>query len=95
MTIRPMLVSAGALKPDSDRHAFEVKWDGFRALIDAAPSGIKIWSRNGHDMTSRYSELEGLASAVTSSLILDGEIVCLDDDGNPDFAALWMQRRFR
>ena len=88
-----MLVTAGPLRPDSDRYAFEVKWDGFRALIEAAPSGIKTWSRNGHDMTSRYPELQGLADAVTTSVVLDGEIVCLDDKGNPDFAALWFRSR--
>jgi ATP-dependent DNA ligase len=28
---KPMLVSSGRLLPESDRHAFEIKWDGFRA----------------------------------------------------------------
>jgi bifunctional non-homologous end joining protein LigD len=91
--LKPMLVTAGPLRPDSDRYAFEVKWDGFRALIEAAPSDIKVWSRNGHDMTSRYPELQGLKSAVTTSVVLDGEIVCLDDKGNPDFAALSFRSR--
>lgn len=90
---RPMLVTSGPLRPDTDKYAFEVKWDGFRALIEAVPSGIKVWSRNGHDMTSRYPELQGLARVVATSVILDGEIVCLDDQGNPDFAALWFRTR--
>jgi bifunctional non-homologous end joining protein LigD len=93
MKIRPMLVTAGPLRPDSHRYAFEVKWDGFRALIEASPSAVKVWSRNGHDMTSRYPELQELKASVTSSVILDGEIVCLDDKGNPDFAALWFRSR--
>jgi bifunctional non-homologous end joining protein LigD len=91
--IRPMLVTAGPLRPDSDRYAFEVKWDGFRALVKGSPANVTILSRNGHDMTSRYPELQGLASAMTTSVILDGEIVCLDDTGNPDFAALWFRSR--
>ena len=81
---RPMLVASGPLRPDNDRYSFEVKWDGFRALIEAAPSGIKVWSRNGHDMTFRYPELQGLAKAVKTSVVLDGEIVCLDKKGNPE-----------
>ncbi|MDQ3986860.1 MAG: hypothetical protein M3280_10255 [Actinomycetota bacterium] len=93
MKHRPMLVTSGPPRPDNDRYAFEVKWDGFRALVEAEPSGIKIWSRNGHDMTSRYPELQGMAAAVTSPVVLDGEIVCLDEDGNPDFAALWFRSR--
>jgi bifunctional non-homologous end joining protein LigD len=91
--MKPMLVTSGTLPPDSEKWSYEVKWDGFRALIEAGPSGIKIWSRNGHDMTSRYPELQGFPGAVTTAVVLDGEIVCLDDKGNPDFAALWFRSR--
>jgi len=93
MKLRPMLVSSAPLRPDSDKYAFEVKWDGFRALIDASPNGVAVWSRNGYDVTSRYPELQQLANAVSMRVVLDGEIVCLDDDGNPDFAALWFRSR--
>ncbi len=88
-----MLVTSGRLRPDSDRYAFEVKWDGFRALIEASPSGSKIWSRNGHDMTARYPELRPISAAVGKPVVLDGEIVCVDEDGKPDFAALWFRSR--
>lgn len=91
--MKPMLVTAGPLRPDSDRYAFEVKWDGFRALIQTSPTSVTITSRNGHDVTDRYPELQSMASAVTQPLLLDGEIVCLDDEGNPDFAALWFRNR--
>ena len=91
--IKPMLVTAAPLRPDSDKYAFEVKWDGFRAVIAASPSAVRIWSRNGHDMTARYPELQAIAGAVTTPVILDGEIVCLDDKGRPDFAALWFRSR--
>jgi bifunctional non-homologous end joining protein LigD len=92
MKMRPMLVTSGPLRPDSDKYAFEVKWDGFRALIDASPDGVTVWSRNGYDMTSRYPELEALGGVVRKPLLLDGEIVCLVDE-RPDFAALWFRTR--
>ena len=60
MTVRPMLVSSGPLPRDSDQYAFEVKWDGFRALIQAAPGSGTIISRNGNEMTFRYPELRPL-----------------------------------
>ena len=88
-----MLVTAGPFRPDSEKYAFEVKWDGFRALIDASPRGVTIWSRNGHDMTARYPELQTLVGDVQERVLLDGEIVCLDDRGYPDFAALWFRNR--
>jgi bifunctional non-homologous end joining protein LigD len=60
VTIKPMLVASGSLRPDSDRYAFEVKWDGFRAMVQASPRGLKVISRNGFDITARYPELHGL-----------------------------------
>ncbi len=91
--LRPMLVSSGPLRPDSDRYAFEVKWDGFRALTDASPDSATIWSRNGHDMTARYPGLQQISTGLSKPVILDAEIVCLDANGKPDFAALWFRSR--
>ena len=90
-----MLVTSGPLRPDSDKYAFEVKWDGFRALIRAAPGVVSIVSRNGNDMTHRYPEIHALGDAVGEQVVLDGEIVALGADGNPDFAALWFRDRAR
>jgi bifunctional non-homologous end joining protein LigD len=44
-------------------------------------------------MTDRYRELQGLRDAVSSPVLLDGEIVALDADSKPDFAALWFRSR--
>ena len=93
MTITPMLAASGPLPEDSAKWAYEVKWDGFRALLQASPAGVTITSRNGYDMTSRYPELEGLRHAVSAPVLLDGEIVALDADSRPDFAALWFRSR--
>jgi bifunctional non-homologous end joining protein LigD len=93
MGLKPMLVSPGPLRPDSDRYAFEVKWDGYRALVKASPHGVTITSRNGYDMTDQYPELQGLRDAVSTPVLLDGEIVALDANGMPDFAALWFRNR--
>lgn len=92
MKLRPMLVTPGPLRPDSEKYAFEVKWDGFRTLIEASPDRVTVWSRNGYDMTARYPELFGLAEAMTERVLLDGEIVCLVEN-RPDFAALWFRSR--
>ena len=89
----PMLAATGPLPEDSAKWAYEVKWDGFRALVQASPGGVAITSRNGYDMTSRYPELEGLSHAVSAPVLLDGEIVALGADGRPDFAALWFRNR--
>ncbi|PZR52222.1 ATP-dependent DNA ligase [Xylanimonas oleitrophica] len=78
--------------------AFEMKWDGYRALavVEPGPDGapaVRLLSRTGQDMTATYPELQALAGQVGDDLpvVLDGEIVALDAQGRPDFRRL--QRR--
>ena len=87
-----MLATPGAL-PSGDGYGYEFKWDGMRALVhlDGA-GGVRIVSRTGKDCTSWFPELAGLASAVKGAAILDGEVVCLDRKGRPDFGLI--QTRF-
>jgi bifunctional non-homologous end joining protein LigD len=89
--LEPMLARVAERPPRGDGWAFEVKWDGVRAIsfLDSEP---RICSRRGEDVTRRYPELAGLAEALGGQrAVLDGEIVCLDDDGAPSFQRL--QRR--
>ena len=76
----PMLARSGPL-PELGNWAFEVKWDGFRALVSTA-GGLGIRSRRGRDLTEIVPELDELPGG----LVLDGELVAFDDDGLPSFA---------
>ena len=60
---------------------FELKLDGFRALAAIEGHHCKLISRRGHVFKHwPYLETE-LAHAVRcESAILDGEVVCLDED---------------
>lgn len=89
--MQPMLATPadGAL-PRGDDWAYEVKWDGVRALCatQSADDGSADWqllSRTGRDVTVSYPELGGLV-AVQGGL-LDGEIVLMEA-GRPSFEAL-------
>jgi bifunctional non-homologous end joining protein LigD len=87
--IEPMLARAGTLPRDPDRWAFEVKWDGVRAVVHSQPGRLHLVSRNGNDITAAYPELRALNPALSMhEAILDGEIVAFDDDGRPSFQAL-------
>ncbi len=70
--------------------AFEIKWDGIRALTYHEPgAGLRIESRNLNDLTSQYPELSGLGQALGDrSAVLDGEIVAFDERGLPSFERL-------
>ena len=87
--LRPMLATAGALPVDDDGWAFEVKWDGVRALVGVDADRLTVSSRNGNDVTASYPELRSLSAALGSTpVLLDGEIVAFDSAGRTDFGRL-------
>jgi bifunctional non-homologous end joining protein LigD len=87
--LTPMLAVAGSMPREEDRWAFEVKWDGVRALIWVDGGRLTIRSRNGNDVTSSYPELRGLGLQLGStSVLLDGEIVAMTPTGRSDFGTL-------
>jgi bifunctional non-homologous end joining protein LigD len=87
--LTPMLATLGALPADDDSWAFEMKWDGVRALARVEGGHLALTSRSGKDMTVSYPELRGLGEQLGSTqALLDGEIVAFDAKGRPDFARL-------
>ena len=87
----PMLAKPGT-PFDSDRHLYEVKWDGIRAVALVEEDGYRLLSRAGNDLTGNYPELAPLAR-LPAGTIVDGEIVVFNE-GRPDFEfALRRDRR--
>ncbi len=84
--IKPMLAKPGAKPPASDDYLYEVKWDGLRALISLDEGQLTIRGRNGTDYTKQFPELLiADQSFRATSALFDGEIVCLEADGRPNF----------
>lgn len=82
----PMLATLGDKTFSSAEHLFEVKWDGIRVLIIVEDGHVALRSRNGRDLTPLFPELQNAADSLhVSCAILDGEIVCLDENGSPKF----------
>jgi bifunctional non-homologous end joining protein LigD len=88
--LSPMLATPGTLPPDQARWAFEVKWDGIRVLAYLPGDGRwRLVSRNRHDVTARYPELEVLPGLLPATdVVLDGEVVAMDARGRPSFGRL-------
>jgi bifunctional non-homologous end joining protein LigD len=75
--------------PEGEQWIYEVKWDGYRALILKDGGRIEIRSRNNNDLTSTYPSVAAGASRLKAeSAVVDGEIVAVDDKGRPSFQAL-------
>jgi bifunctional non-homologous end joining protein LigD len=90
-----MLATPGRLPADDAAWAFEMKWDGLRAICYLEDDRIRLISRTGRDITAVYPELAGLPDALraagAASAVLDGELVAFADEGWPSFEA--MQQR--
>jgi bifunctional non-homologous end joining protein LigD len=95
-SISPMLATLGtaaSVRADDSPAgwAFEMKWDGIRAIARVQDGSVRITSRNGNDLTRSFPDIaEAVADSVDTSTdcVLDGEIVALDSHGRPDFGRL-------
>ena len=86
----PMMATlAESLPADDERWAYEMKWDGVRAVVHVDGGRATAWSRNDIDITATYPELRGLAESMgATQAVLDGELVALDPAGRPSFELL-------
>ncbi|ULP48479.1 ATP-dependent DNA ligase [Mycolicibacter virginiensis] len=88
--LAPMLATHGSVaRLDPSQWAFEGKWDGYRLLVEAEHGRLRLRARSGRDVTGEYPQLPFPAADLAEHhLVLDGELVALDDDGVPSFAAM-------
>jgi bifunctional non-homologous end joining protein LigD len=88
--LRPMLASLADAPLCDDHLAYEPKYDGIRAIADVesgARARVQLWSRLGNEKTAQFPEvtraLQDFARRLKSPVVLDGEIVALDEAGEP------------
>ncbi len=85
--MKPMLAKIGDKnllgKPG---YIYEPKLDGIRALLSVGKTAT-FQSRNGKDLTERFSGIQ-IPLIKATSCVIDGEIVAYDNKGNPDFNCL-------
>lgn len=81
-----MLASPGVL-PSGPGWAFEFKWDGIRAIAVVSGGRTRLYARSGAEVTLAYPELAGVGRGLADS-VLDGEVVAMDETGQPSFQVL-------
>jgi bifunctional non-homologous end joining protein LigD len=87
--IVPMLARLSKLPADDGGWAYEIKWDGVRAIAYVDGGALRLESRNLNDVTARYPEVGGLPDALEGrAAVLDGEVVAFDERGRPSFERL-------
>ena len=85
----PMMATAGgAADLQGSSWQYELKWDGVRALLVADSEKVRIFSRNGNDVTKTYPEFTDRACWPEQPFVADGEIIAVGPGGRPDFGLL-------
>jgi bifunctional non-homologous end joining protein LigD len=85
---RPMLATLVDEPFDDKRWVFEAKWDGFRLITEKRGDALRLWSRNGMDVTTKYAVLLPALQKIKGSCVIDGELCALDAHGHPRFQLL-------
>jgi bifunctional non-homologous end joining protein LigD len=90
-TLRPMLATLTEHSRRDPGFVYEPKYDGIRAIAAVEPGGptegVTLLSRLGNEKSAQFPEvvraLAAFARARKGPLVLDGEIVALDANGEP------------
>src|SRR4051794_25535209 len=89
-----MRLSRRAEPFDSDLFIYELKIDGFRALAHIQDAKGELVSRNGNVFRGFAELATWIAEHLrVESVVLDGEICCLDESGRPTFRDLLFRKR--
>ena len=86
---KPMMATSGDVADlQGSNWQFELKWDGVRAVLVADEKAVRIFSRNGNDVTRTYPELTERQCWPEQPFVADGEIIAVGPSGRPDFGLL-------
>jgi bifunctional non-homologous end joining protein LigD len=89
LTLTPQLATLVDRAPPGGDWIYEMKFDGYRLLARVDADGVRLFTRNGHDWTSKLRRVAAAVKALKlPSGWLDGEIVVPDSHGVPDFQLL-------
>lgn len=73
---------------DSEKHLFEIKWDGMRLLAFIRGQEVRLQNRSLIERTNSFPELKDIHQYFQGKEgIIDGELVALDN-GKPSFPLL-------
>ncbi len=87
--IEPALAELVKEPPTGLDWIHEVKWDGYRIQAHIENKKVRLFSRSGLDWSSKFPLFaKELKSLSVHNAILDGEVVCLDQEGRSHFHKL-------
>lgn len=90
--IPPMLARSVNEAPSVAGWLYELKLDGYRALVLKARGVTTLFSRRGNNLSNNYPTITRGFSFLRDDTMVDGELVVLDEHGRPSFSALQKSR---
>ncbi|WP_051189081.1 DNA ligase D [Halalkalibacillus halophilus] len=98
---KPMLPTLMDEPPTDEDWIYEIKYDGFRCGLEWNESGVKLWSRNGNDLSRQFPEILDWCTENRDHfktffpLHLDGEIVILNTPLQSNFSQVQQRGRMK
>ncbi|WP_111413206.1 DNA ligase D [Billgrantia lactosivorans] len=87
--VKPQLATLAREVPSRGDWIHEIKLDGYRLLARIEQGEVRLITRNGKDWTHRFPEIaRALAPLPVASVLLDGEVVAMGQDGISRFGEL-------
>src|ERR1022692_1101474 len=84
-----LFATAGSLPARDEGWAYEIKWDGIRAVVYVDGGRVRALSRTDRDITATFPELREVGERLGARpAVIDGELVALGPDGRPSFGLL-------
>jgi DNA ligase D-like protein (predicted ligase) len=90
--VKPMLAKPVSSLPAGANWTYELKLDGYRALVLKTHGGVTIFSRRGNILNVPFPSIARAFGFLADDSIVDGELVVLDERGQPSFTALQHSR---
>ena len=92
-TFEPCLPTSGKVVPATSAWLHEVKYDGYRLIVQRDDDRVRLVTRGGHDWANRFPRIvETALKTRHKRFVIDGEAVLLGIDGISDFNGLHSRR---
>ncbi|MFD1735499.1 DNA ligase D [Bacillus salitolerans] len=98
---KPMLPTLRFDVPKGDEWVYEIKYDGFRAILFIDHHSHSFISRNGNSLTEQFPELEQALPFIRNiwnenlPVLLDGELCLLESPYKASFEAIQLRGRLK
>src|ERR1043166_1340930 len=90
--VKPILARPVSSLPSGANWIYELKLDGYRALVLKTRGEATIFSRRGNILNVPFPSIARAFGFLPDDSIVDGELVVLDDSGKPSFNTLQHSR---